>query len=517
MPDKMEKVVSLCARRGMIYPAAEIYGSFAGFFDFAGYGAQLKRNVEASWWKSFVTSREDVVGMDGSIITSPQVWKASGHLEEFNDPLVDCLKCKSKFRLDHLIEEQLNLQVDGLKTAELAALLNAHKLKCAKCKGDLAVAEPFNLMFKTSVGAVADERNTAYLRPETAQVIFSDFKQIQLSSRSKLPFGIAQAGKAFRNEISPRNFVFRCREFSQMELEFFIHPDKLDDCTIPARLLEIEPLVLTATAQEKGEPAQKHSIADLLGRKAVKARWHAYWLAYSLDWLHSIGISPENLRIRQHVKTELSHYSSETWDVEYDYPWGWKELMGVANRTDFDLAHHSKESGKDLSYFDEESKKKVVPFVIEPSFGLERIVLTLLLDAYVEKAGKGETKIALALSPSIAPVAVCVFPLMKKDGLAEKAREIFLSLNPALFAEYDDGGSIGRRYARADEAGVPYAITVDYDTLGDGTVTLRDRDSTAQKRIKCADARQIILSLLERTVDFTGIIDLKPKAQTPGE
>lgn len=497
MQDLMDKIVSLCARRGLLFPTAEIYGSLAGFFDYGGYGVELKRNVEQSWWTAFVSSREDVFGMDGAVITSPEVWKASGHLEEFNDPLVECVNCKSKYRLDHLIEEELKLQVDGVTTAELTELLSKHQLKCPKCKGGLQVAQPFNLMFETTVGAVADGKNVAYLRPETAQLIFADFKHF---SRAKLPFGVAQIGRAFRNEISPRNFVFRCREFTQMELEFFIHPEKMDDCTIPNAETQVQ--VLTADAQEKGAAPEKKSIAELVQRKLVKTKWHAYWLAYSLQWLASIGLKLDSMRLRQHVKAELSHYSSETWDVEYCYPWGWKELLGVANRTDFDLARHAKQSGKDLSYLDEESKKKVLPFTIEPSFGLERIILALLADAYREKEEKGEKKTILSLHPSVAPVKVAVFPLMKKDGLAENAREVFLSLHPHFACEYDASGSIGKRYARADEIGTPYALTADYDTLKDGTVTLRDRDSTKQKRVPSAEAKTILLQLLEGVVKF---------------
>ncbi|MFH1107469.1 MAG: glycine--tRNA ligase [Candidatus Micrarchaeota archaeon] len=494
--DKMDEVVSLCARRGIIFPTAEIYGSFAGFFDYGDYGTELKRSLENSWWTAFVSSREDVVGIDGAIITSPEVWKASGHLEEFNDPLVECAKCKSKFRLDHLVEEELGLSVDGMKAAELSTLLEKHGLKCPKCKEGLRISQPFNLMFKTNVGAAAGEDDAAFLRPETAQLIFADFRQVQMSSRLKLPFGIAQIGKAFRNEISPRNFVFRCREFVQMELEYFIHPEKMDVCAIPEALAGLEILVLTAEMQDSKQQPQKMRIADLLQRKLVKTKWHAYWLAYSLRWLEGVGIGLERLRLRQHVKTELSHYSSETWDVEYFYPWGWKELLGVANRTDFDLVRHGRQSGKDLSHFDEETKKKVVPFVIEPSFGLERVLLTVLLDAYTEKADKDGSKTVLALRPAIAPVKAAVFPLMKKDGLAEKAREIFLGLLSTFAVEYDDSGSIGKRYARADEVGIPFAMTIDYDTLKDGTVTLRDRDSTKQTRIRHSEAESILLQLL---------------------
>ncbi|HLC48687.1 MAG TPA: glycine--tRNA ligase [Candidatus Norongarragalinales archaeon] len=567
--DKMEKLVGLLARRGFIFPSGEIYGAFAGFFDFGHYGTLLKRRIEESWWEFFVTRREDVVGLEGSIISSPQIWGASGHLREFTDPLVECGKCHSRFRADQLIEDELRISVDGMSLDAINALISEHKLKCAKCKGDLEVAKPFNLMFKTHVGASEDESAAAYLRPETAQMIFTNFRQMQLISRKQLPFGIAQIGKAFRNEISPRNFVFRCREFTQMEIEYFINPDKMQECPILEKEdLSLEIAVLTATMQDKRQTEGKiFKFKDLVERKVIGTKWHAYLVLISYKWFLSLGLKPSNLRLREHVKAELSHYSSETWDMEYRYPWGWKELAGIANRGDFDLKQHMLASKKDLSYFDEGSKTKLLPSVIEPSFGLERAMLTLLLDAFEEKveakparkpdgvpsttgAGKEtkasesgadspsqlsqstivekiaplsqnaagnppqdnkaspasmeEKKNILHLAPAISPVQAAVFPLMKKDGLAEKAREVFQLLKPVFSVEYDESGSIGRRYARQDEIGTPYCITIDYDTLKDGTVTLRERDSARQKRINISECASILQGMLKRN-GFQGI------------
>jgi len=483
---QIDKIIALAKRRGIVFPNSEIYGTFAGFFDYGNYGSELKRNVENSWWKYFVQERDDMVGIDGAIITHPEVWRASGHLESFNDPLVECAKCKKKYRADSLVEDELKISVDGLSLNHLKELMEKHKIRCPDDKGELKFLQPFNLMFKTSVGAEA--KNEAYLRPETAQVIFTNFKIIQNSARKKLPFGIAQIGKSFRNEISPRNFVFRAREFSQMEIEYFINPKKMDKCEfLTKKHLDYELNVLDGNSQEKKQQHKKAKIKDLLEEKTIKTPWHAFWIVESMKWFEKIGIKKENLRIREHTKTELSHYSTETWDVEYNFPWGWKELEGIANRTDFDLKQHMKFSKTDLNYFDEETKEKVVPFVIEPSFGLDRTIMVLLLDSYSEEKDGDEMKIKLKLSADIAPVRIGVFPLMKKDGLAEKAKEVFESLKKDFVCEYDESGSIGKRYARADEIGTPFAVTIDYDTLKDETITVRNRDSTKQVRVKIKD------------------------------
>ncbi len=477
------KVISLCERRGFITQNSSIYGGMAGFFDFLNYGSQLKRNVENEWWHNFVESREDVVGIDGSIIAHPKVWQASGHTEAFNDPLVECPKCKEKYRADHLVEQELKIAVDGLSLDKLGELIRQHNLACPRCKGTLELMRPFNLMFTTTVGPKASEESKAYLRPETAQLIFADFKQVLQCSRKTLPFGIAQIGRAFRNEISPRNFVFRCREFSQMELEYFMHPDKLNEVPFKQDYLDDEALFYTEEQQLAKQPAKKMSFRAAIAAKIVKTRMHAYWLCEYLRWLKGMGVKEGKLRLRQHVSTELSHYSSETWDVEYEYPWGFKELLGIANRTDFDLKQHAAHSGEDLSVFIEESRTKVVPYVIEPSIGVERLIFTLLLDAFEEKQGGEGSTIVLHLLPKVAPIKAGIFPLVKKGGLNEKAHEIFEDLRKHFACEFDSAGSIGKRYARMDEVGTPYCVTVDFDTLKDGTVTVRDRDSCAQIRV----------------------------------
>jgi glycyl-tRNA synthetase len=490
-----QKIISLCQRRAILFANSDIYGQAAGFFDYGPYGCEMKKRIEDSWWKAFVQSREDIVGIDGAIITSPAVWVASGHVAAFNDPLVECGKCKSRHRADALVEDELKISVDGLSLEKLGELIGQHRIVCPKCKGGLSVAKKFNLMFSTHIGAVQDETSVAYLRPETAQLMFADFRIVQQAMRKRLPFGMAQIGKAFRNEIAPRNFVFRCREFSQMEIEFFIHPKQLNDCPLlTTELAEKKVQMLTAGEQEKGKDGRMEtvSIGDALDKKIIKTQWHAYWLIACLEWLYSLGINPQNLRLREHVKAELSHYSVETWDIEYEYPWGWKELQGIANRTDFDLSQHQKESGKDLSYFDEETRERVMPHVIEPSIGVDRLLFTVLLDAYRENAGdKGSTS-TLALHPDIAPVQVAVFPLMKKDGLAERARAVFEVLRDEFVCEYDESGSIGKRYARQDEVGTPFCITIDYETLEKDDVTIRERDSGNQKRVPVRQLKETI-------------------------
>ena len=507
---EIEKVVNLCARRGFVFPNSEIYGSPAGFYDYGPFGAELKRNVENSWWNTFVTSRNDVVGIDGSIITHPMVWKASGHAEAFNDPLVECTKCKSRFRADHLIEKELKLTVDGVSLEGLGELIKTHKLVCEKCKGELGAPRVFNMMFKTHVGPVEDEANVAYLRPETAQLMFVDFKLVQATSRKALPFGIAQIGKSFRNEISPRNFVFRLRELSQMEMEFFIHPEKLNDCPAFESVKGQSASFYTQEMQENKSNMKQMTFENAVSNKVIGTVWHAYWLAECLSWLYSLGIRKEKLRLRQHVKTELSHYSSETWDIEYDYPdSGWKELQGIANRGDFDLKQHQTHSKKDLTLFDEASKQKILPHVIEPAIGVDRTILTLLIDAYEEKKEAAEIKTVLKLSPKIAPVKCAVFPLMKKDALPEKARLVYEELKKTGFKiDYDEAGSIGKRYARNDEIGTPYCVTIDYESLEgqtNDTVTLRDRDTGSQKRIHYEKLTEILKELVEGSTSFAAL------------
>jgi glycyl-tRNA synthetase len=482
-----EKVVNLCLRRAFLFPTSEAYGTFAGFFDYGPLGAEMKRALEASWWRRFVRERRDVVGLDGSILTNPKVWKASGHADAFNDPLVECTKCHKRYRADHLVEGALKISVDGLPLERVQELAKKHKVVCPDDKGELTPIKKFNLMFRTFVGATEDENSQAYLRPETAQLIFANFPRLALAARKPLPFGVAQIGKAFRNEISPRNFVFRAREFTQMEIEFFVHPKRLDDCPLFDAVARQKAQLLTQELQAKGEHEKsvEMSFGDAVAKKIMGTRWHAYWLAESLRFFTDLGIRAENLRLRQHTKDELSHYSSETWDVEYRYPWGWKELAGIANRSDFDLRQHAKHSGKDLSFLDPATQEKVVPHVIEPSFGLDRAFFTLLLDAFTEKREKDGTRIVLALSPRVAPLKAAVFPLVKKGGLSERASELHREIQARVsgLVAYDEDGSIGRRYARVDEAGCPFAVTVDFQTLEDGTATVRERDSGVQKRV----------------------------------
>jgi glycyl-tRNA synthetase len=422
----MDEVVALCKRRGLIFPASEIYGGIANTYDYGHYGVLLKNNVINAWWKAMIQERDDVVALDSAIIQHPRTWEASGHLAGFTDPLVDCRTCKQRFRADHLGELAC-----GLKPSK-------HPGETEEC--DLTEAREFNLMFETTIGPVQEAGSTVYLRPETAQGIFLDFKTTLQYARRKPPFGIAQVGKSFRNEITPGNFIFRTLEFEQMEMEFFVPPD------------------------QAGE-------------------WHEHWMQARMDWYAALGLDRERLRLRAHGPEELSHYSSATSDIEYLYPIGWSELEGIANRGDFDLTQHAKFSGEKLEYFDANSGERYVPHVIEPAAGVGRTVLALLCDAYDQDEIGGEQRTVLRLHPSVAPVKVAVLPLLRKAGHPEVAREIYLELRKHVSAEYDDGGAIGRRYRRQDEIGTPLAITVDHQTLEDRTVTVRDRDTLDQDRV----------------------------------
>ena len=422
----MDKIVALCKRRGFIFPSSEIYGGVGSTYDYGHYGVLLKTNVKNEWWRAMVHERDDVVALDSAIIQHPKVWEASGHLAGFTDPLVDCRTCKLRFRADHL--DQLAC---GKKPSK-------HPGEGPDC--DLTEARDFNLMFETTVGPVKEEGATVYLRPETAQGIFINFKNVLQFSRKKPPFGIAQVGKSFRNEITPGNFVFRTREFEQMEMEFFVPP-------------------------------------------AEAERWFAYWLAERERWYIELGIRPDHLRLRAHDPDELSHYASATSDVEYLFPIGWSELEGIANRGDFDLKAHAEHARDKLEYVDTASGERYVPHVIEPAAGADRATLAFLVDAYDEEQLENETRTVLRLHPRLAPVKVAVLPLVKKDGQPEVAKELYADLRRRMQAEYDEGGSIGKRYRRQDEIGTPWGVTVDHQTLEDRTVTLRDRDSLAQERI----------------------------------
>jgi glycyl-tRNA synthetase len=428
----MEKIVALCKRRGFVFPSSEIYGGVGSTYDFGHYGVLLKTNVKNEWWRAMLQDRDDIVAIDSAILQHPRVWEASGHLAGFTDPLVDCRACKQRFRADHLGELQC-----GRKPSK-------HPGETGEC--DLTQARDFNLMFETTIGPVKESGATAYLRPETAQGIFINFKNVLQFSRKKPPFGIAQVGKSFRNEITPGNFIFRTREFEQMEMEFFVPP---------------------AEAQ----------------------MWFEHWLKERERWYVELGIRPDHLRLRAHDQDELSHYSSGTSDVEYLFPIGWSELEGIANRGDFDLSQHAQFSGQKLEYFDQSSGERYVPHVIEPAAGADRATLAFLVDAYDEEtveregAGAGETRTVLRLHPRLAPVKAAVLPLVGKDGQPELAREVHAQVRACVQAEYDEGGAIGRRYRRQDEIGTPLCLTIDHQSIEDGTLTLRDRDSLAQERL----------------------------------
>lgn len=419
----MEQIVSLCKRRGFIFQSSGIYGGINGCWDFGPLGVELKRNIRDHWWYTFVQQREDMVGLDASIIMQPDVWVASGHVEQFHDVCVDCKECKHRFREDHL---------EGAT-------------RCPDCGGELTEPRAFNSMLKTRLGVSDDTAVDTYLRPETCQSIFVDFKDVYSSSRMKVPFGIAQIGKSFRNEVNPRNFIFRSREFEQMEIEFFC-------------------------------------------KEADEVKWFDDWQKAIWQWYLDIGIKEKNLRWFEHPKESLAHYSKRTVDIEYEFPFGWGELQGLANRGCYDLTQHSKHSGKDLSFFDPEAKERFIPTVIEPSAGVDRTLLAVLCDAYDEDEVEGEKRIVMHFDPKLAPTKAGVFPLVKKDGLAEIAREFEKKLRKKFNTFYDQGGAIGRRYRRMDEIGTPFCFTVDYDTKENDTVTVRDRDTLEQVRIKMDEA-----------------------------
>ncbi len=422
----MEKIVSLCKRRGFVFASSEIYGGLGSSYDYGHYGVLLKNNVKALWWRAMLQERDDIVALDSAIIQHPRTWRASGHVAGFTDPLIDCRTCKLRFRADHIEHDHC-----GRKPSKRAG-------ETADC--DLTQARDFNLLFETTVGPVKEEGSTVYLRPETAQGIFLNFKNYLQFARKKPPFGIAQIGKSFRNEITPGNFVFRMREFEQMEMEYFVPP-------------------------------------------AEAERWFEHWLEQRMSWYTHLGIRPDHLHLRAHDRDELSHYSSATSDIEYRFPIGWSELEGIANRGDFDLTAHAEHSGQKLEYVDTASGERYVPYVIEPAAGADRALLAFLIDAYDEDEIEGEKRTVLRLHPQLAPVKVAVLPLVRKDGQPELAGQIHRRLREQLQAEYDEGGAIGRRYRRQDEIGTPWAITVDHQSLQDATVTLRDRDSLAQERM----------------------------------
>jgi glycyl-tRNA synthetase len=479
----IDDMANFCKRKGFVYPSGEIYGGLAGFWDFGPLGSEMKKNIKDAWWAFHIHQREDIAGIDGSIVTNPKVWEASGHVGSFVDVAVVCKKCKNKSKVD---KHELG------------------KVRCEKCGGEFESKGEFNPMFTTQVGPIRDDSITAYLRPETAQLIFADFKLVQENARLKLPFGIAQMGKSFRNEIAPRNFLFRSREFEQMEIEYFIDPEKTKECPfLTKEIEEYELNIFSAEMQKKGESAQRMKIKEALKKKIIMLPWHAYWLATELRWFESLGANMENFRIRQHMADEKSHYATDTWDVEYNFPFGWKELQGIADRGTFDLTQHEKHSNKELKIMDDTAGKKVLPMVVaEPSLGVERAFLVFMFDAYSQK---GEN-IMLKFSPKIAPVKVAVFPLVKKDEkLVEVAREVYKDLRKEWNVNYDESGSVGRRYARNDEIGTPFCITIDGESLEKKDVTIRNRDDGSQKRVKIKDLKETLRNLISGESRFEEI------------
>ena len=447
----MEKIVALCKNRGFVYAGSEIYGGLANSWDYGPLGVELKNNVKRAWWKKFVQENPYNVGLDAAILMNPQVWVASGHVATFNDPLIDCKACKMRHRADKLVEDfvrenNMDVNVEAMDGEALVNFIRDNNVPCPGCgKSDFTDIRKFNLMYKTHQGVTEDTANEVYLRPETAQGIFVNFNNIQRTTRRKLPFGVCQVGKSFRNEITPGNFIFRIREFEQMELEFFCKPD-----------------------------------TDL--------EWFQYWRTYCHDWLKGLNVREENLRLRDHEPEELSFYSKATTDFEYLFPFGWGELWGVADRTNYDLSQHQKHSGQDLTYFDPETNEHYVPYVVEPSLGADRMTLALLVEAYDEEvvdAEKNDTRVVMRFHPAIAPFKVAVLPLSKK--LSEEAMEIYTALSKNYMVDFDEAGSIGKRYRREDEIGTPFCVTFDFDSKEYGCVTVRDRDTMEQVRIPVAE------------------------------
>ncbi|HJX69759.1 MAG TPA: glycine--tRNA ligase [Dehalococcoidia bacterium] len=429
-PAEMEKIVSLCKRRGFVFQSSEIYGGLGSCWDYGPLGVELKRNIKEAWWSAMVQQRDDIVGLDASILMHPQTWVASGHVQEFADPLVECKSCHLRWRADEVKSD-----------------------RCPSCGGELTEPRMFNLMFKTFMGPVEEEASVVYLRPETAQGIFVNFQNVLSSSRKKLPFGIAQIGKAFRNEITTGNFIFRSREFEQMEMEFFVKP-------------------------------------------GTDKEWFEYWLEERLNWYVKLGIKKDHLHLRQHAKEELAHYALGCYDIDYLFPMGWSELEGIANRGSYDLGQHSKFSGKDLGYFDEERGEHIVPYIIEPSAGVDRSTLAFLLDAYDEDVMEGEKRVVLRFHPEIAPIKVAVLPLSRNEKLLPLSREVYTDLRQSFMTQYDDAQSIGRRYRRQDEIGTPFCVTIDFLSLEDQQVTIRDRDTTGQIRVPLDDLKAVLAAKL---------------------
>ncbi len=454
MEKSMDKIVALCKSRGFIFPGSDIYGGLANTWDYGNLGVELKNNVKKAWWQKFVQESPYNVGVDCAILMNPRAWEASGHLGNFSDPLMDCRGCKERFRADKVIEDyahekgiELEGSVDGWSDEKMEQYIADNQVPCPSCgKSDFTAIRHFNLMFKTFQGVTEDSKDAIYLRPETAQGIFVNFKNVQRASRKKVPFGICQVGKSFRNEITPGNFTFRTREFEQMELEFFCKPG-----------------------------------TDL--------EWFEYWRSFCVNWLKSLGLKDEELRLRDHDPEELSHYSNATTDIEFTFPFGWGELWGIADRTDYDLTQHQEFSGEPMDYFDDETNEKYIPYVIEPSLGADRVVLAFLCSAYDEEEVKeGDVRTVMRFHPALAPVKIAVLPLSKK--LNEKAEKIYSMLSRYYYCDFDDRGTIGKRYRREDEIGTPYCVTYDFDSDEDGCVTVRDRDTMEQERVRIDDLEE---------------------------
>ncbi|MCL2566164.1 MAG: glycine--tRNA ligase [Defluviitaleaceae bacterium] len=447
MEKSMEKIVALAKNRGFVYPGSEIYGGLANSWDYGPLGVELKNNVKKLWWKKFIQENPYNVGLDSAIIMNTRIWEASGHLGGFSDPLMDCKECKERFRADQLIEDFMGSEKPPLEewsNEQMTKFIDDNNINCPSCgKHNFTDIRQFNLMFKTHAGVTEDSKNVVYLRPETAQGIFANFKNTARTSRKKMPFGIGQIGKSFRNEITPGNFIFRTREFEQMELEFFCEP-------------------------------------------GTDMKWFEYWRAFCINWLKDLGLKDENMQIRDHGKEELSHYSTATTDIEYKFPFGWGELWGIANRTDYDLRKHQEHSGEDLTYFDPAANERYLPYCIEPSLGADRMLLAFLCEAYDEEAiGDDDSRVVLRFHPALAPIKAAVLPLSKKLG--ENAQKVYEELSAYFTCDYDDTGSIGKRYRRQDEIGTPFCITYDFDSLEDLSVTIRFRDSMEQERVKICD------------------------------
>jgi len=475
----VDELASFCKRKGFVYPSGEIYGSLAGFWDYGHLGVELKNNIKSSWWQLHVRKRDDIVGIDGSIVTNPKVWEASGHVSNFVDVAVVCKKCGYKGKVDkHEVSDA----------------------KCPKCSSKLESKGEFNPMFTTQVGPIREDSILSYLRPETAQLIFANFKAVQDNARMQLPFGIAQIGKAFRNEISPREFLFRCREFEQMEIEYFIASGQ--KCPYMDEIKNIEIAVYSEEMQKSGKKASKMKITEALKKGIIKKDWHAYFMALEYNWFVALGANPDKFRIRQHYSEERSHYSTDTWDLEYEYPMGYRELQGFADRSTYDLTQHEKHSKTSMSINDPQAGRLLPEVVCEPSQGVERAFMVFLLDAY--KVDEKRQNVVLKLHPRLAPVKAAVFPIVKKEEYEKICSEILKDLREEWNILYDKSGSIGRRYSRNDEMGTPMCITIDEDTPKDKSVTIRDRDTTKQVRVKISELKDIVRKVVsgESLLDF---------------